>query len=177
MSEVRVELSLRVMDGGDLPLVARWLAAPHVARWFLAGSSLEGELDELRRSLSGAQLVEVLMVLDGGVPVGWCQCYPCGIDPQWADEMGAAPDDVGIDYAIGSPEHVGRGVGTALVAALVARVRSARPVCALTADPDARNVASRRVLEKNGFELVRVAVLASEPSEDPVAVYRLAPPR
>jgi RimJ/RimL family protein N-acetyltransferase len=42
-------------------------------------------------------------------------------------------------------------------------------------DPDAGNVASRRVLEKNGFRLVDVRPVASEPTDDPMAIYRLPP--
>jgi RimJ/RimL family protein N-acetyltransferase len=83
---------------------------------------------------------------------------------------------VGIDYAVGDASCVGRGVGTALIAELVRLVRAQHPRAAVMADPDERNVASRRVLEKNGFELVAVKVIASEPTDDPMAVYRLASP-
>ncbi len=169
-------LRLRDLQAEDLPLVATWLATPHVARWFLAGSSLEAELDALHQKSDGAPTVHVLMVLDDEVPLGWCQWYLCSVDPGWAADVGAAPGDAGIDYAIGDPARTGRGVGTALVAALVERVRAEHPACAVTADPDARNTASRRVLEKNGFALVAVSSLASEPTDDPVAVYRLAAP-
>jgi predicted acetyltransferase len=40
--------------------------------------------------------------------------------------------------------------------------------------PDAANTASRRVLEKNGFELVEIRPVATEPSDAPIAIYRLA---
>ena len=166
---------LRTMEVSDLPLVARWLAAPHVARWWLAGSSVERELDDLRLSVTGSQPVHALLVVDNEEPVGWCQWYLCADEPAWAADVGAAPGDVGIDYAIGEATQVGRGMGTELVAGLVARVRTIHPGCGVIADPDERNVPSRRVLEKNGFDLVRVAALPSEPTESPVAVYRLAP--
>jgi aminoglycoside 6'-N-acetyltransferase len=78
-----------------------------------------------------------------------------------------------VDYAIGEPARVGRGVGTEVIAALVGVVRAARPGCGIVADPDARNPASRRVLEKNGFQLVAVKEMDSEPTDDPMAVYRL----
>jgi RimJ/RimL family protein N-acetyltransferase len=42
-------------------------------------------------------------------------------------------------------------------------------------DPDAANMASRRVLEKNGFRLVAVRPVASEVSDAPMAIYRLSP--
>jgi RimJ/RimL family protein N-acetyltransferase len=41
------------------------------------------------------------------------------------------------------------------------------------ADPDAENHASRHVLEKNGFSLVAVKTMDSEPSDEPMAIYRL----
>lgn len=161
------------MEPADLALVERWLGEPHVARWFLAGSSLEAELRDIRSSIASTQPVHMYVVCHDGDPVGWCQWYPCSLDPAWAADMGAAPGDCGIDYAIGDPIHVGRGVGTQLVATLVRLVHSSRPGCGIVADPAERNAASRRVLEKNGFELVGVTSMDSEPTRDPMAIYRL----
>ncbi len=168
-------LVLRPMEIGDLPLVSRWLTAAHVARWWLAGSSVERELDDLRQSVTGMQPVHELLVVSDDETVGWCQWYLCWHEPAWAADVGAAPGDVGIDYAIGEATQVGRGVGTELVARLVELVQTVHPGCGVIADPDERNVASRRVLEKNGFELVRVAALPSEATDDPVAIYRMLP--
>lgn len=97
-------LALSPMTLDDLELVRGWLAEPHVARWFLAGSSVEDQ-----------------------------------------------------------------------VAALVRLVRSAHPGAGIVADPEAANVASRRVLEKNGFELLAERPVASEPTGAVMAVYRLPP--
>ncbi len=115
----------------------------------------------------------MLIVLHDGQPIGWCQWYLCDVDPEWAAEIGAEPGECGIDYAIGEPGRVGDGVGTELVAALVTLVRDARPGCGIVADPDAQNPASRRVLEKNGFKLVTVKAIDAEPTDDPMAIYRL----
>jgi aminoglycoside 6'-N-acetyltransferase len=168
-------ITLRPLGVDELALVERWMGEPHVARWFLAGSSLERELADVRESVTGAQDVQVLLVLeDGGAAVGWCQWYPCAEDPEWAAEVGAGPGDVGVDYAIGEAGAVGRGVGTELVAALVGLVRSERPGCGVVADPEADNLASRRVLEKNGFELVAVKTMTCEPTDDLMAIYRLS---
>ena len=41
-------------------------------------------------------------------------------------------------------------------------------------DPDARNAASRAVLERNGFSLIAVRPVASELNNNPMAIYRLA---
>jgi aminoglycoside 6'-N-acetyltransferase len=169
-------VTLRPMRVDDLALVERWLGEPHVARWYLAGSSLEAELEDIGGNVAEGSDTHMLVVLHDGEPVGWCQWYLCSVDAAWAADMGAGPDDVGVDYAIGEPGRAGAGVGTELIAALVRFVRGARPGCRIVADPDARNAASRRVLEKNGFELVAVKAMASEPTDDPMAIYRLPAP-
>lgn len=169
-------VALQPMQSSDLALVERWMGEPHVARWYLAGSSLETELADVEANLGGDQGTHLLLVLEEGEPLGWCQWYRCDVEPAWAADMGAEPDDCGIDYAIGDPAGVGRGVGTELVAALVELVRHTTvPGCGIVADPDARNTASRRVLEKNGFELVAVKAMQSEPTDEPMAIYRLSP--
>jgi aminoglycoside 6'-N-acetyltransferase len=146
-------VGLRPMAREDLNLVRRWLAEPGVARWFLAGSSVEDELADLQRAVEGEEPTEVLLASRDGRPVGWCQWYRCSDYPDHAAGVGAHPDDVGIDYAIGEAGQRGRGVGTALVAALVDHIRRLHPGVGVIADPDASNAASRAVLERNGFAL------------------------
>jgi hypothetical protein len=51
--------------------------------------------------------------------------------------------------------------------------RCAACVPGLLVGPDAANVASRRVLEKNGFALVAVRPVATEPGDRPISIYRL----
>lgn len=163
------------MREADLDLIRVWLGEPHVARWYLSGSTLEGELDDLRRCVAGEEPTHALVVVENGRDVGWCQWYRCADYPQHAVAVGAEADDVGLDYAIGDPARVGRGLGTKLVAALAAHITRRHPRAGLIADPEAANFASRRVLEKNGFELQDVRVVASEQSNAPMAIYRLAP--
>jgi len=115
-----------------------------------------------------------LLVSEGGRPVGWCQWYLCSAYPEHASGVAADRHDVGIDYAIGDVACTGRGVGTALVAALVDHVRERHPHAGVIADPNAANIASRRVLEKNGFMLLAERTVASEPTSGPMAIYRLS---
>ena len=72
---------------------------------------------------------------------------------------------------------MGPGLGTALVTEIVRDIRQTHPHAGILADPDADNLASRRVLEHNGFELLGIRQVASEPTDAPVAIYRLAPLR
>jgi aminoglycoside 6'-N-acetyltransferase len=163
---------LRPMTTADLGLVEGWLGRPHVARWWTEDP--QQELAGYRRCISGAEpTVALVVMVDGRRPVGWCQWY------RWADypesaQYGAGERDIGIDYAIGEPEQVGRGVGTAMVAVLLAAIRQRHPDAAALVAIDPANAASRRVLEKNGFALAELRAIESEP-EDVSALYRRDP--
>jgi RimJ/RimL family protein N-acetyltransferase len=167
--------SLRSMRIGDLELVRLWLGEPHVARWYLSASTLEQELEDLRQSVVGDQPTSALIVVESEREIGWCQWYRCADYPEHAAGVGARPEDIGIDYAIGDPGSVGRGLGTALIAALVQHVRRRHPGCGVIADPEVGNTASRRILEKNGFVLLDERQVESEPTDAMMAIYRLAP--
>ncbi|MDE3206337.1 MAG: GNAT family N-acetyltransferase [Acidobacteriota bacterium] len=168
-------IELRRMVLEDLDLVRRWLAEPEVARWFLAGSTLEDELGDLGRAVNGQEPTEVLLASSGGRPVGWCQWYRCSDYPDHAAGVGAGPEDIGIDYAVGEPPDRGRGVGTALVATLIDHIRRLHRGAGVIADPEASNAASRRVLERNCFVLLDERVVLSEPDGKVMAIYRRPP--
>ncbi len=170
-------VTLRQMRETDLRLVEGWLHQPHVARWWLQGTTLEQEIAECRESIRGEQPTHLCVAElgEGKTPIGWCQWYRCDDYPDHAAAVGASAGDVGIDYAIGEPGQIGIGRGTELIAALVSLVRDVDPLAGFVADPDAANHASRRVLEKNGFELLAERPVASEPVSAPMAIYRLAP--
>ncbi len=169
-------VTLRPMALADLAKVGAWLRAPHVARWWTPESTAERALEELRlRLVEGAgSATKLCMVLIDGEPAGWCQWYRWGDYPDEAKAMDVRDDEVGADYAIGVTGLLGRGFGTAMIAALVAEVRRHHPGAGLVIAPEAANIPSRRILEKNGFRLESVRALATEPHDRPMAVYRLA---
>jgi aminoglycoside 6'-N-acetyltransferase len=169
------------MVARDLEFVAQWLKEPHVVEWWLPDTTAEAELGEMsaRVSGTGGQVTQMLTVVErsdqgpGVRPIGWCQWYPYDAYPAEAQAMGAQPGDCGIDYAIGEPGAVGRGLGTQLIALLVDEIRRHHPGCGVVVDPDARNIASRRVLERNGFSLIAVRPVVTELNDNPMAIYRL----
>lgn len=170
-----MNLTLRAMTLDDLALLERWLHEPHFAQWFLQDSTIESELADNQAMITGEDPASALIVELGGSPVGWCQWYRWEWSPQWAAAYGAVQGEVGIDYGIGDPACIGRGVGTALIGALVRHVRTTEPGASVLTGPSAANTASRRVLEKNGFVLVDVRDIADEPNASPIALYRLSP--
>lgn len=168
-----MSVTLRPVAASDLELIGQWLAEPHVARWWLTATTIDDELADIRAAMRSDDATEVLVASAGAKPIGWCQWYPWRDTPAEAAELGTGPDDIGIDYAIGAPDRVGCSFGSAMIGELVRRVR-ANSSAAIVCEPDAANIASRRVLEKNGFELLDVRNLSFE-LEPLNAIYRLPP--
>lgn len=160
----------------DLPAIDRWLREPHVARWWTPETTADTEVDKYRRRVETPGGPTKLCTVElEGQPIGWCQWYRWDDFPAEAAAGGAAPGEIGADYAIGDPRWIGRGAGTAMIAALVGYVRAHHHDAGLVIAPEAANAASRRVLEKNGFHLEGVRPIATEPHTRPMAIYRLAP--
>ncbi len=172
-------IELRPMIEADLPLVAGWLRAPHVARWWLPEETADEQLAVYRRLLTGEldDRTHLLTVLERDIAVGWCEWYRWDDTAEEARELETRPGEVGFDYALGDPAATGRGLGTEMIAALVREVRRHHPGCGIVVEPEAANAASRAVLQRNGFELVDVRPLAFERHGRPMAIYRLTGPQ
>ena len=147
-------ITLRPMTEADLNIVETWMRQPHVAGWWLEGSTLESELDDCARSVRGEQPTIIRVVLEDDCPIGWCQWYRYADYPDDAPVIGASLDEIGIDYAIGERHAIGRDLGAQLIAALVEEVRNEVPNARFVVDPSAANLPSRRILERNGFTFV-----------------------
>lgn len=162
---------LKPITEDDLPTLATFFAAPHVARWWHQDASLERVTADYLPNIRGTDPTVVLLATVEERPVGLGQWYLWDNDAKERDGYGIPAGTVGIDYLVGHPYDCERGLGTQLVAALVA-VAPALPVWVT---PEAANEPSRRVLEKNGFELMAVKQCHVETSypEGPIALYRL----
>lgn len=168
-------VTIRRMTREDLVAVGLWIREPHVARWFLPETTADAEVERYRRRIDGPLSATTMCTVETvGRPVGWCQWYRWADYPEEGACVGAHREDFGTDYAIGDLTALGCGVGTAMIAAIVTTVRVQHPGAGFVVTPEAENLPSRRVLEKNGFELEDVRPLSSEPHDRPMAVYRLA---
>lgn len=171
-------IELRPMTEEDLACVDGWLRKAHVARWWPPETTVEAEVETYRGRVADDSPIRMLTVLER-VPghlsrIGWCQWYPYDGDPDSARETGAVPGECGIDYAIGDPAAIGRGLGTELISALVDEVHRHHPGCGIVVDPDAANLASRHVLEQCGFAFVELRPTAEGTGSGQTAIYRLA---
>lgn len=145
-------MEFRPLTAADLPLVATWLARPHVAEWW--GGPLE--LDPGVR--------QFLAFLDAE-PIGYAQSYQavaCHRDGWWLDVDD--PGVYGIDQFLAGGSRLGQGLGTRMVRAFVAQLFADPRVTRVQADPSPANARAIRCYEKAGFHRVREVVTPDGPA-------------
>ena len=146
-------VDLRAMTRDDLPDVLRWRHEPHVARWFPTAEARSLETLEARYGprLDGEAATRMFVVTADDVAVGFLQDYRISDHPDFA-LLTPDPEAIGVDYAIGEPAWLGRGVGLRMLERWFAIAAEAYPDApSYFAAPDHRNGASRRLLLRAGF--------------------------
>lgn len=145
-------VAVRPMTLGDLPDVLAWRSAPHVLRWWDADlPDLEAAAARYGPRIAGESATSMWVWEVNGRSVGLAQDYLISDYPDHA-LLVPDPDATGVDYLIGHPDRVGRGLGTRCLWAWALHLRARRPGArAAFAAPDHRNRASLRVLAKTGF--------------------------
>ncbi|HXH78818.1 GNAT family N-acetyltransferase [Nocardioides sp.] len=147
-------VSLRAMTRGDLPQVARWRQQPHVQRWWSdeGEPTLEGVTEKYGERIDGTTPTRMWVAEVNGRSVGFVQDYRLSDYPDYA-LLAPDPEAIGVDYAIGESEWVGRGLGVRILWAWMLKIEHRLPDArCYFAAPDHRNAASLRMLEKLGFE-------------------------
>jgi aminoglycoside 6'-N-acetyltransferase len=141
---VKQEYVFRPMTSADLPLIARWLAEPHVRQWW-------GDPEEQYALVSGdldEPAMDQYVVSTDGTDFGYIQCYDL---TAWNSGFGIQPEGTrGIDQFIGEPGMIEHGHGSAFIRAFVdAQLASGVP--RMVTDPDPANPRAIRAYEKAGF--------------------------
>lgn len=176
-------LTWRPVTDADFPLLARWLAAPHVARWWNHETSAAAVERDFGPSVRREEPNEDLLAFVDGVPIGLVQRSFLHDYPEYRDAFAAVTTvpsrAMTIDYLIGDASDIGRGIGTRLIRSTLEQLWADHPdaECVIVA-VHADNVGSWRALEKAG--LTRVASGEFEP-DNPIDdrrhhVYRVDRP-
>ncbi|NUW44825.1 GNAT family N-acetyltransferase [Nonomuraea rhodomycinica] len=176
-------ITWRRVEERDFPLLGRWLAQPHVARWWNHETSPEAVERDFGPAARGEEPSEDLLVLLDGRPLGLVQRCRLADYPRYAAELSGVVEVPGgamsIDYLIGEPELTGRGLGPAMIRAVVAATWADHPgATAVVVPVVAANRASWRALEKAGLRRVGEGELEPDnPVDDPAHyVYRIDRP-
>lgn len=147
------QVVLRAMTRGDLPEVARWRSADHVLPWWSEDGApdLATVTAKYGPSIDGMTPTRMWVIEVHGRSVGFIQDYLISDYPDFA-LLTPDPDAIGVDYLVGDPAWVGRGIGSAALWAWLSKLQHRRPDArSAFAAPSHRNAASLRVLDKVGF--------------------------
>jgi aminoglycoside 6'-N-acetyltransferase len=148
-------ISYRHLKPADFPLLGRWLAQPHVARWWNHETSPEAVERDFGPTARGEEPNEDLLVHVDGAPVALVQRSWLRDDPGYLAELAAiapVPDALTIDYLIGDPAQTGRGLGPEIIRSVTERTWHEHPAArAIVVAVHADNRPSWRALEKSGF--------------------------
>lgn len=167
-------IAFRRVERSDFPLLTRWLAEPHVARWWNHEWSPEAIERGFGQSVDGLEPGEDWLALLDDTPLGMIQYCRFADYPEYLEELSAVmevPEGAeSIDYMIGDPALTGRGLGPAMIRAFVARIWDADPTATCVVVPvAAANRGSWRALELAGFARVARGPLEPDnPVDDPL---------
>ncbi|MCP3805114.1 acetyltransferase [Allokutzneria sp. A3M-2-11 16] len=169
-------ITWRRLTAEDFPLVARWLATPHVHRWWYHEFTPEAVERDFGASARGEEPGEDWLVSVDGEPVALMQRSRIADYQEDLDALSAVvpvPDDaVTLDYLIGDLGQVGRGLGSRLIRWAVERTWADHPRApAIIIPVVAANIASWRALEKAGARRIAEADLEPENPIDEAAHY------
>ena len=149
-------VSFRPVTESDFPLLGEWLAEPHVRRWWNHDPSPAGVARDFGPGTRGEEAGEDLVALLDDRPVGLVQRSRLEDYAEEFESLAALVEvpsgALTIDYLLGSLDDVGRGIGTAVILALVEDSWTAYPeATAILEAIVVANTASWRALEKAGF--------------------------
>ncbi|WP_019200618.1 GNAT family N-acetyltransferase [Tsukamurella sp. 1534] len=176
-------ITFRRVAREDFGLLAIWLSEPHNRRWWNHEVSPEAIELDFGRAVDGAEPSEDWLALDGdGAPFGLVQRQRWVDYPEEAAGLAplvvAGPGDWGIDYLVGSHFATGRGLGSAMIAAMCEVIFADLGADSVIVAVAAGNRRSWRALERAGFSrLGHVDIPADNPADPPDhLVYALPRP-
>lgn len=176
-------LSFHRLSRDDFALLARWLAVPHVARWWNHDTSPEAVEADFGATVDRTDPADIFIVSTGGRPVGLVQWYLFRDNPGYADELAplaeVAGDALSMDYFVGEPQMLRQGVGAAMLRDALTMIWRGYPAAPFVVVPvSASNEASWRVLERAGLTRIAEGPLTPDNPIDGSAhfVYRIDRP-
>jgi aminoglycoside 6'-N-acetyltransferase len=144
-----IRYDFRAMTAVDLDAVGRWLATPHVTRWW---PDPECALRSISRHLSEPAIACLILTMNGG-DTGYLQVY----DPHHSDgETTRHPyrdqprGARGIDLFIGEASCIGQGRGPRFIGRVRDHLFEAGASCVMS-DPNALNARSVAAFRRTGF--------------------------
>ncbi|MEZ5843508.1 MAG: GNAT family N-acetyltransferase [Hyphomicrobiaceae bacterium] len=153
MSGAVPAITFEAVTAAHYGLLRRWLAAPHVARWW---GDPEIEFGYIVDMVEGRDTTQPYVIGADGMPVGYIQAwFICDhqnatwlADNPWLTDLPS--DAVGVDLAIGEADRLGRGIGSAALRLFAERLAT-EGHRTIVIDPDTDNRRAIATYTRAGF--------------------------
>lgn len=146
-SFTRPPFAFRAVTPDDFDLLIRWRLEPHVSKWW-GEKSAGALLAEFEKEMADPN-VEHYVASHNGRDFAFIQVCDAHAEDEWWPD--ASPGTWAIDYLIGEPDLIGKGLGARFIAAFTEMLFKRPGTHMVTADPEPGNIASIRACEKAGF--------------------------
>ena len=146
MVEQEDRYDFRPVTEKDLPMIAGWLAEPHVAKWWDGDPQQNAE--HVVEAMESIETRPMIVELEGR-PIAYLQHY----DPHLEDGhpyQDQPKGTLGLDISIGIPALIGKGHGSAIIRQIASEL-FAGGTKRIVIDPHPENHAAIRAYEKAGF--------------------------
>ena len=144
---------LRPATEADLPMLAEWIARPHVQEWW---GDAERQVAGIRAKLDGRDTTRPFVFETGAKPAGYAQ-YSFFDDHKTPGQLAETPwlnllpeGAVGIDLFVAEAGSLSRGIGSTVVR-MMAQMLWRQGHRSILIDPDVKNARAVRAYEKAGF--------------------------
>lgn len=142
------QLLLRQFRNEDIALFEKWLYTPHVSKWY--HDPLDW-IDEIKKRNDEFSFLYHFIVELEGRPIGFCQYYEyCHSKEEWHGNT-EINGTYSIDYLIGETEYLKKGYGSAIIKALIEKIKLHNNAKRIIVQPEQENKASCNTLLSCGF--------------------------
>lgn len=146
-----MSIELAPWTAGGAERLQRWVAAPHVVRWWKPALTAD-VIAALRSGDAPPAGARAWRIDLDGVPVGYAQDYdPARPGDAWSAVDGVGPGTRGVELLIGEPDALNRRHGRAAIRALAARLFAEPGTDRLVAGPHPDNWPAVIAFKRAGF--------------------------
>ncbi len=162
-------IGFRAMTMDDLPLLYRWMRAPHVLEWWFGGiaPSYEVVADKYGPRIRSEEPSDPYIILYGDRPFGYIQTYMLRDYPEYAALVDTDDGAAGVDLLIGEMDYLHKGLGSHLLRAFLRDiVFGVGDATSCIIGPGEANRIAIRAYEKAGFRFFRTIPSSNEPTPE-----------
>lgn len=162
-------IGFRAMTMDELPLMHRWMQAPHVLEWWFGGSapSYEVVAEKYGPRTRSEEPNDPYIILSGDRPIGYIQTYMIRDYPEYAALVETDEGAAGVDLLIGETDYQHKGLGSHILRAFLRGiVFGAGDATSCIIGPSETNRIAIRAYEKAGFRFFKTIPSSNEPTPE-----------